>query len=122
MIVIRVYAPTQNYDYDAVETFYDQQEEITKKTPKKDLLVVTGEWNAQVGSNAHIQWAETVGRFGLGDTNDRKLRLLEFASSHNLSCSHTRPQEEQLGIHPTIRELTKLTSSLCNRRSSPALT
>ncbi|KAK2184432.1 hypothetical protein NP493_266g02003 [Ridgeia piscesae] len=37
-----VYTPAQNYDDDAIEL-----EEIIKKTPKKDLLVITGDWNAK---------------------------------------------------------------------------
>ena len=94
-VVIQVYTPAQNYDDDAIEL-----EEIIKKTPKKDLLVITGDWNAKVGPHAHNQWAGTVGRFGLGETNDRGLRLLEFASSPNPTLANT------LSPHKTSRRRT----------------
>ena len=41
-----IYAPTHNYD-DAVETFYDELEDIIKKIPKKDLLVINGRLERQ---------------------------------------------------------------------------
>ena len=50
-------------DDDAVETFYDELEEIIKKTTKNDLLIITGNWNAKVGPDAHNQWA---GQWGAG--------------------------------------------------------
>ena len=49
----------KNDDDDAVEMFYDELEEIIKKTPKKDLLIITGDWNAEVGPDAHISgWGQ----------------------------------------------------------------
>ena len=44
---------------------------IIAKTPKKDTLVVHGDWIAKIGPDAYQHWAETVGRFGIGETNDR---------------------------------------------------
>ena len=98
--IIQVYAPTQDYDDDAIEEFYAELEETIKKTPKKDLLIVLGDWNAKVGPDAYDQWAGTVGRFGTGETNDRGLRLLEFASSHKLTLANT------LFPHKTSRRTT----------------
>ncbi|XP_071491824.1 uncharacterized protein [Diadema antillarum] len=52
-------------------------------------MIVQGEWNAKVGPDAYENWAGTVGRFGMGDTNDRGIRLLEFAKSHCLTLANT---------------------------------
>ena len=41
--VIQVHAPTSDH-----EQFYQQLDSITAKTPKKDVLVVQGDWNAKV--------------------------------------------------------------------------
>ena len=56
--------------------------------PKKDFLVVQGDWNAKVGSDAHQNLAGTVGWFGIGKTNNRSQCLLEFARSHHLTLAN----------------------------------
>ena len=45
--VIQVYAPTSNAEEAEVERFY---EDLQEQTPKKDVLFITGNWNAKVGS------------------------------------------------------------------------
>lgn len=87
--IIQVYAPTSDYEDEVVEEFYEKLEDTIKKIPKKDILVIQGDWNAKVGPDAYNQWAGTVGRFGAGETNDRGLRLLEFASRHKLTLANT---------------------------------
>ena len=87
--IIQVYAPTSDHEDQEVEEFYEKIESIIQKTPKKDLLIVQGDFNAKIGKDAYENWAGTVGRFGTGETNDRGLRLLEFASSHRLTITNT---------------------------------
>ena len=45
-----------------------------------------GELNAKIGNNAHDGWKGIVGRFGIGETNDRGLKLLEFAKKISVDC------------------------------------
>ena len=45
--VIQVYTPTSNAEEAEVERFY---EDLQEQTPKKDVLFITGNWNAKVGS------------------------------------------------------------------------
>ena len=52
------------------------------KTPKRDILVVQGDWNAKVDPDAYQHWAGTVERFGIGETSDRGWGLIEFAKNH----------------------------------------
>ena len=87
--VIQVYAPTTDYEDQEVEEFYEEIETTIKKVPKKDFLIVQGDWNAKVGPDAYEQWAGTAGRFAVGETNDRGLRLLEFASEYKLTLANT---------------------------------
>ncbi|MGL4418375.1 MAG: reverse transcriptase domain-containing protein [Plesiomonas shigelloides] len=89
LTIIQVYAPTADHDDEEIEEFYEQLDNIIKTTPKKDILTVIGDWNAKIGPDAFQQWAGTVGKFGLGETNDRGLRLLEFAQSHRLTVANT---------------------------------
>ena len=50
--IIQVYAPTSGHDDNEVHNFYQQLQEIIDQTPKKDNLVVQGDWNAKVGRDA----------------------------------------------------------------------
>ena len=50
--IIQVYAPTSGHDDNEVHNFYRQFQEIIDQTPKKDNLVVQGDWNAKVGRDA----------------------------------------------------------------------
>ena len=48
--VIQVYAPTSNAEEAEVEQFYEDLQDLLELTPQKDVLFITGEWNAKVGS------------------------------------------------------------------------
>ena len=87
--IIQVYAPTTDHTDDEVEEFYELLETTMKNAPRKDILIVQGDWNAKVGPDAFENWVGTVGRYGIGSTNDRGIRLLEFAKSHNLTIANT---------------------------------
>ncbi|XP_064625969.1 craniofacial development protein 2-like [Lineus longissimus] len=84
-----VYASTSDFDDEHTETFYEEIGSTIQRTNRKDFLIIQGDWNAKVGPDAFDQWAGTVGRFGLGKTNDRGYRLLEFACSQKLTIANT---------------------------------
>ena len=48
--VIQVYAPTSNAEEAEVEQFYEDLQDLLELTPKKDVLFITGAWNAKAGS------------------------------------------------------------------------
>ena len=87
--IIQVYAPTSTYSDEAVEEFYEKLDETIAKKPKKDLLIVLGDWNAMIGTDAHTDWPGTAGKYGCGVTNIRGQRLLEFADFHGLTIANT---------------------------------
>ncbi|CAF4193457.1 unnamed protein product, partial [Rotaria sordida] len=45
--VVNVYAPTSDASREDIEIFYDDLEDAILKTPKKDMLIITGDWNAK---------------------------------------------------------------------------
>ena len=59
--IIQAYAPTSNYSDDDVEYFYEELQKVLDKTPKKDILVVHGDWNAKIGEEASKDWKGTCG-------------------------------------------------------------
>ena len=80
--VIQVYAPTSNAEETEVERFYEDLQDLLELTPKKDVLFITGDWNAKVGSQ---EIAELTGKFGLGMRNEAGQRLIEFYQENALS-------------------------------------
>ena len=98
--IIQAYALTSDYDDDAVEDFYDHLQEILDQSPKKDILVVLGDWNAKVGEDAFKNWKGTCGRCCNPEANERGLRLLEFACYNDLVLANA------LGTHKASRRRT----------------
>ena len=86
--IIQVYAPTSDYEDEEVDIFYEELEEMMVKVYRKDLLIVLGDWNAIEG-NTNDVGRYVVGKFALGKTNPRGLRLLEFASKHSFTIANT---------------------------------
>ena len=69
--IVQAYIPTSDYDDNKKEEFYDQLQNVINQTPKKDILVVKGDWNAKVGRDACGNWQGICGPFCNGDTNER---------------------------------------------------
>ena len=63
--VTQVYAPTSNAK--EVEQFYEDLQDLLELTPQKDVLSITGDWNANVGSQ---EIPGIMGKFGLGVQNE----------------------------------------------------
>ena len=62
IIVIQVYAPTSKAEEAEIEQFYEDLQDLLELTPKKDVLFITGDWNAKVGSQ---EIPAVTGKFGL---------------------------------------------------------
>ena len=87
--IVQVYAPTSDYIDNEIEEFYDQLQNVIDQTPKKDILVVQEDWNAKVGRDACGNWQGICGPFCNDDTNERGLRLVEFASFNTFVLANT---------------------------------
>ena len=98
--IIQVYAPTSGHDDRGANHFYQQLQETIDQTPKKDILVVQGDWNAKVEKDAQADCGEVCGPYCNVKTNERGLRLLEFATFNNLVLTNT------LGHHKPSRRWT----------------
>ena len=98
--LIQVYAPTTDYEDDEVEEFYTQLQNIINSVDKKDILIIQGDWNAKVGADALADWKEFCGPYSNATSNERGLRLLEFASYNYLVLANI------LGDHKPSRRWT----------------
>ena len=61
--IIQVYAPTRNAEETEIEQLYEDLQDLLELTPKKDVLFITGDWNAKVGSQ---ETPGVTGKIGLG--------------------------------------------------------
>ena len=69
-----------------VERFYEDLQDLLELTPKKDVLFITGDWNAKVGSQ---ETPRLTGKFGLGMWNEAGQRLTEFCQENALVIANT---------------------------------
>ena len=91
--VIQAYAPTSNTEVAEVEWFYEDLQDLLEPTPKKNVLFIIGDWNAEVGSQ---ETPGVTGKFGLGVRNEAGQRLTEFCQENTLVIANTLfPQQER---------------------------
>ena len=51
--IVQVYAPTSNATEEKSEDFYNELETVLTNIPKKDILIVQGDWNAKIAPDAY---------------------------------------------------------------------
>ncbi|CAB4039592.1 Hypothetical predicted protein, partial [Paramuricea clavata] len=59
--IISAYAPTMTNEEVVKEKFYADLDNILRKTPKEDKLILLGDFNARVGANS-TSWSRTIVR------------------------------------------------------------
>ncbi|ESO11877.1 hypothetical protein HELRODRAFT_166961 [Helobdella robusta] len=89
--VVVIYAPTMDHSYAEIEAFYDQLKQTLNVLPKKDVKIITGDWNAKIGRD-NIGFEEVMGKYGIGNRNNRGERLLEFAKDQKMYITNTKTQ------------------------------
>ena len=113
--VIQVYSPTSN----AVEAeqFYEDPQDLLELTPKRDVLFITGEWNAKVGSQ---ETPGVTGKFGLGIWNEAGQMLIEFCQENALVIANTLLQQLKKRLYtwtsPDGQYRDQIDCILCSQR------
>ena len=92
--LIQVYAPTTNAEEAETEQFYEDLQDLLELTPKKDVLFITGDWNAKVGSQ-EIPEVTRYLIFDLGVQNETGQRLTEFCQENALVIANTLFQQHK---------------------------
>ena len=104
IMVIQVYASTSNAEEAEVEWFYEDLQDLLELTPKKDVLLITGDWNSKVGSQ---EIPGITGKFGLGVQNEAGQRLIEFRQENTLIIANTR-EDSTHGHHQMVNTKMRL--------------
>ena len=97
--VIQVYAPTTNAKKAEDEWFYEDLQDLLELTPKKDVLFITGDWNAKVGSQ---EIPGVTGKFGLEVQNEAGQRLTEVCQENALVTANTLFQKYKRWLYTWI--------------------
>ena len=90
--VIEVCAVTTDAQKAKVDRFYEDLQYLLGLSPKKDVLFITGDWNAKVGS---LEITKIAGKFGLGVQNETGQRLTEFCQENKLVLVNTLFQQHK---------------------------
>ena len=117
IMVIQVYAPTNNAEEAEFEWFYEDLQDLLELTPKKDVLFVVGDWNAKVGSQ---ETPGVTGKFGLGMRNEARQRLTEFCQENALVIANTLFQQHKRRLYtwtsPDGQHRNQIDYTLCSKR------
>ena len=105
--IIQAYALTSNAEEAEVERFYEDLQDLLELTPKKDVLFIIGDWNANVGSQ---ETPGVTGKFGLGIQNEAGQRLIEFCQENALVIANTLFQQHKRRLHTDITRWSTLKS------------
>ena len=69
---------------------------LSELTPKKDVLLIVGDWNEKVGSQ---EIPGATGKFGLGVQNKAGNRLTEFCQENTLVIANTLFQQHKRKLY-----------------------
>jgi len=94
--VIEDYTPTSNAKEAEVEQFYEDLQDLSELTPKKDVLFIIADWNTKVGSQETFG---VMGKFGLGVQNEAGQRLIEFCQENTLVIANTLFQQHKRRLY-----------------------
>ena len=98
--VIQAYALTSNAEEAEVERFFEDLQDLLELTPKKDVLLITGDWNAKVGSQ---ETPGVTGKYGLGVQNEARQRLIRvLPREHTGHSKHPLPTTQEKTLHMDI--------------------
>ena len=97
--VIQVYALTSNTEETEAEWFYEDLQDLLELTPKKDILFILRDWNANVGSQ---ETPGVTGKFGLGIRNKAGQKLIVLPRERTGHSKHPLPTTQEKTLHLDI--------------------
>ena len=95
IMVIQVYALTSNAEEAEVEQFYEDLQDLLELTPKKDVLFIIEDWNA----NGSQEITGVMGKYGRRVQNEAGQRLTEFCQENTLVIANTLFQQHKRRLY-----------------------
>ena len=82
VFLVSIYAPNEVSDLTVKDTFYATLESVVDQCPRRDTLLVWGDFNASTGTDRD-RYETSVGLMGL-ELNQNCTKFLHFARNHGL--------------------------------------
>ena len=82
--VIQCYAPTNESKDEDKDVFYDRLLAIVQGRPKKNIVILMGDFNAKIGRD-NTGYEEIMGKQGMGEMNDNGERFADLCATTNLA-------------------------------------
>ena len=82
-----------------VERFCEDLQDLLELTPRKDVLFITGDWNAKV-TNQKI--SGVAGKFGFSVQNEEGQRRTVLPIAHTGHSKHPLPKTQEKTLHMDI--------------------
>ena len=122
--LIHVYAPANDTEEEVKDHFYEKLQAIVEKTAKHDLLVITGDLNAKVGSDVE-GYERVMDKHGIGTRNYNSEELYYFCGMNDLVITGTifphKKIHKQTWIFPDRRTRNQIDNVLINRKFRTSL-
>ena len=88
IIVLNMPAPSEEESDESKDNFYEESEQVFDHFPKYHMKILLGDFNAKVGKENIFK--PTIGNESLHqDSNDNRVRIVNFATSKNLVVKST---------------------------------
>jgi exonuclease III len=98
IIVLNVYAPTEDKDDDLKDSFYEELEQVLDQFPRYPIKILMGDFNAKVGREDIF--IPIIGNESLHEAcNDNGVRVVNFATSKNLNVKSTTSTNRDIHKH-----------------------
>ncbi|VDP81633.1 unnamed protein product, partial [Schistosoma mattheei] len=104
MNVIQRYAPTNDYNEDAKDQFCDRLESIVEKCPTKNVTILMGDLNANVGMD-NTGYEDIMGRHELGERNENERRNKKAAiNTSRTRAEKTKTEAEYTEVNKQVKK------------------
>ena len=94
--VIQVYTETTDAKKGEVDWFYAALQHLLERTPKRDVHIIIGDWNAKVGSQ---EIPGVTSKFSLGIQNKAGQKLTEFCQETTVVIANTLFQQPRRRLY-----------------------
>ena len=85
--IIQCYVPASLASEEEFEAFYSALQETLDSVPNRDIKIIMGDMNAEVGEFQENRLS--CSKFGLGCQNERGEKLIDFCDAKSLSIANT---------------------------------
>ena len=119
LTLIHTYAPTEDAEEQTKDEFYMRLQDVLDKRNKHDMLIVTGDMNAKVGSESQ-DYERVMGKHGLGRRNNNGERLCEMCDMNELVITGTlfphKDIHKATWVSPDGKTKNQIDHTLINKR------